>query len=139
MPVWTHGDKLKCCDFLKVLLLVQCKVSLCLLPGHRAASSQQLPAPICFGCLCARGFPSFQALPPFTLYLWTWHMVLKPICVCKCLRNLETSLNILHVSTNRFPSTPVGRGEQDLFSLANETNRFTLFATVHLISFLGHI
>lgn len=52
------------------------------------------------GHLCACGFPSSQALPPFTLYLWTWQTA------------LATVLNILHINTNWFPSAPVGRGER---------------------------
>lgn len=109
----THGARLKCCGFLKVLLLVQC-ISLCLLPGHCAAGSRGLSLPPCVlsqGHLCASGFPSSQALPPFTLYLRIWQTALEPICVQKCLRDSGTSLNILHVSTERFPSAPMGKGE----------------------------
>lgn len=118
LPVETHGARLKCCGFLKVLLLVQCKVSLCLLPGHCAAGSRGLSLPPCVlsqGHLCASGFPSSQALPPFTLYLRTWHTALEPICVRKCLRDVGTSLNILHVSTKRIPSARWERVRGSLF------------------------
>lgn len=61
------------------------------------------------GHLYAQRFPSSHVLRPFTLYPWTQQTVLEPICVCKHLRDLGPSLNILHISTNRFPSAPVGR------------------------------
>jgi len=61
------------------------------------------------GHLYAQRFPSSRALPPFTLYPWTQQTVLEPVYVCKRLRDVGPRLNILHISTNRFPSAPMGR------------------------------
>lgn len=76
-----HGARLKGRGFLKVRLLGQCKVSLCLLPERPAAGSQgssRTRHPFRAAGIPV-GFPAPEFVPPFTLYLWTQQTALEPV------------------------------------------------------------
>lgn len=114
LPVQTPAARLMCCGFLKVLSLVQCTVSQPLpTSGHRAAGSHGLSSPPCFGpraSLCQwvsqlPSPPSIYPVPPALANSPGAHL-----CV-QTPQGLGTSLNILHVSTKRFPFAPMGKGE----------------------------